>query len=346
MQKKKQYKTRSNMKRTRRQNRRNHPNDKLAAKLIYLVLAALLTIGTASTLRETENGGYTAQNVSGNEQSGRSGQTGKTAGAQETEIHYIDVGQGDSALIRSGGHTMLIDCGQNDKGTALQLYLKKQGVERLDYLVLTHPDADHIGGADVIITKFEIDTVFMSDFKKDNKTYREVIDALEAKRLPWSVPQPGEVYPLGEAQFTILAPNREYSDPNNASIALLFQNGDNTFLFTGDAEEEAENDILANGLPVKADVYKAGHHGSDTASSEAFLEAVSPEYAVISCGEGNSYGHPHAEVLNRLRAMGVRVFRTDEQGSIIAWSDGNEITWNCAPSETWQSGERTGSAGK
>lgn len=328
-----------------RRRRKNDLNNRLAAKLIYLALAALLTLGTAQTLRETGSGD-TAQTASVAGKSGDTAQGSKAAGAQETEIHYIDVGQGDATLIGSGGHTMLIDCGQNDQGTALQLYLTKQGVERLDYLVLTHPDADHIGGADVIITKFEIDTVFMSDYEKDNKTYREVIDALDAKGLSWSVPQPGEVYPLGEAQFTILAPNREYDDPNNASIALLFQNGENTFLFTGDAEEEAENDILANGLSVRADVYKAGHHGSDTASSEAFLEAVSPEYALISCGEGNSYGHPHAEVLNRLRAMGVKVFRTDEQGSIIAWSDGSEITWNCAPSETWQSGERTGSAGK
>ena len=341
------------MKHTGRRRRKNDLNNRLATKLIYLALAALLTLGTASTLREPESGDA-AQTVSvagksggSAQESGAAGTQGSgAAGAQETEIHYIDVGQGDSALIRSGGHTMLIDCGQNDQGTALQLYLTKQGVERLDYLVLTHPDADHIGGADVIITKFEIDTVFMSDYEKDNKTYREVIDALDAKDLSWSVPQPGEVYPLGEAQFTILAPNREYGDPNNASIALLFRNGENTFLFTGDAEEEAENDILANGLSVRADVYKAGHHGSDTASGEAFLESVDPEYAVISCGEGNSYGHPHAEVLDRLRAMGVKVFRTDEQGSIIAWSDGSEITWNCAPSETWQSGERTGSAGK
>ncbi len=125
---------------------------------------------------------------------------------------------------------------------------------------------------------------------------------------------------------------------------ILFEDGENSFLFTGDAEEEAEQDILKAGFSVRADVYKVGHHGSDTASSEAFLREVNPDYAVISCGEGNSYGHPHAAVLNRLRSMGVEVFRTDEQGSIIAQSDGKEITWNCAPSETWQTGERTGSS--
>ncbi len=259
-------------------------------------------------------------------------------------VHFIDVGQGDATLIQCGTHAMLIDAGDNNRGTAVQLYLKKQGVKSLDYLILTHPDADHIGGADVIITKFPIGRVFMADYEKENKTYQEVIAALSDQKLKWSTPSPGRSYALGTAKFTILAPCGSYEDPNNSSIALLFQNGDNSFLFTGDAEKEAEGDILEAGRSVKADVYKVGHHGSDTASGTEFLKAVCPEFAVISCAEGNSYGHPHAEVLNSLRSMHVKVFRTDEQGSIIAESDGTRITWNCAPSETWQSGERTGSA--
>ena len=256
------------------------------------------------------------------------------------EIHFIDVGQGDATLIKCGGEVMLIDTGENDKGTAIQLYLQKQGVEKLEYLVLTHPDSDHIGGADVVITKFEIGQVFMPDYEKENRTYEDVVQALKDKRIEAVVPQVGAVYPLGGGAFTILAPNRTYSDSNNSSIALLFQNGENRFLFTGDAEEEAEKDILETGLSLQADVYKAGHHGSSTASTKEFLEAVDAEYAVISCGEDNSYGHPHAEVLNNLRGEGVKVFRTDEQGSIVAWSDGKEITWNCAPSDSWKSGEK------
>ncbi len=266
------------------------------------------------------------------------------ADASEAQVHFIDVGQGDATLITCGGHAMLIDAGENDKGTAVQLYLKKQGVDRLDYLVLTHPDADHIGGADVILTKFTVGKVFMADYEKDNRTYREVIQALADRKMKWSTPAPGQSYSLGTAKFTIVAPCGSYEDPNNSSIALVFENGENRFLFTGDAEAEAEQDILAGKRSIQADVYKAGHHGSDTASSVAFLTAVDPVWAVISCGEGNSYGHPHAEVLNHLRSMGVKVFRTDEQGSIVAESDGKTITWNCAPSQTWQSGERTGSA--
>lgn len=260
------------------------------------------------------------------------------------EVHYIDVGQGSATLLKSGRHAMLIDTGDSDQGTKIQLYLTKQGVENLDYLVLTHPDADHIGGAPVIITKFGIGQLFLSNYEKDNKTTQKVREAMQYKGLTASDCQVGDTYTLGNASFTILAPVKEYADSNNASIALMVQNGNNRFLFTGDCEAEAEADMAASQADLHADVYLAGHHGSDTASSQAFMDAVSPTYAVISCGEGNSYGHPHAEVLNRFRSMGIQVFRTDEQGSVIAESDGTGITWNCAPSETWQAGERTKNA--
>ncbi len=255
------------------------------------------------------------------------------------EVHFIDVGQGDATLIKNGDHTMLIDAGENNKGTTVQLYLKKQGVEKLDYLVLTHTDSDHIGGADVILEKFQVDMVFMGDYEKDTATYRDVIQALDYKGLTWSQPSVGEQYALGDATFTIIAPNDSYNDPNNTSIGLLLEKGESSFVFTGDAEVESEEDIVSNGINIDADVFKSGHHGSKTSSGEALLDAITPEYAVISCGEGNSYGFPHARTLNNLRARGVQVFRTDEQGSIIATTDGEELIWNCAPSETWLVGE-------
>lgn len=307
------------------------------------MFAVLLILSGAVLLPDVAGGGAVYQAEAAPQKTAETSGKEPEENVSRAQVHFIDVGQGDATLILCDGHAMLIDTGDNDRGTALQLYLSKQGVKRLDYLVLTHPDADHIGGADVIITKFGIGSVFMADFKKDNKTYQKVITALADKKLKWSVPRPGRVYTLGGGKFTILAPNGTYDDPNNASIALLFQNGDTRFLFTGDAQEEAEQDILENGLSVKADVYQAGHHGSDTSSCAEFLEAVDPDYAVISCEEGNSYGHPHAAVLNSLRAMGVKVFRTDEQGTIVARSDGTKITWNSAPSDTWQAGERTGS---
>lgn len=261
------------------------------------------------------------------------------------EVHFIDVGQGDATLVKADGHYMLIDAGGNSQGTGLQLYLNKQGVDRLDYLILTHPDADHIGGADVIVTKYDIDTVFFGDFEKEDASYRELMGALEYKELSYTVPEVGNTYTLGNAEFTILAPNAVYDDANNSSIALLLKNGENTFLFTGDCGAQAEADIMANGLDIDCDVYKLGHHGSRTATSREFLEAVTPAYGVISCGK-NDYGHPHAEPLAYLREMGASLFRTDEQGSIVAYSDGKEITFSCAPSESWKAGAADTDAGE
>ena len=262
----------------------------------------------------------------------------------ELNVHFLDVGQGDAVLISCDDAYMLIDAGDNDKGTLVQNYLNKQGVEHLDYIIGTHPDADHIGGMDVILYKFDCGTVMMPEVTNDTATYRDVIDTMKEKGYQNTAPVVGDSYSLGSAQFTILGPTDTYEDTNNNSIVLLLTHGDNKFLCVGDAEEKAEEDILAEGVSVKADVLKVGHHGSRTASSEAFLQAVEPTYAVISCGQDNSYGHPHAETLNTLRSMGVKVFRTDEQGTVTATSDGHEISWNCAPSTTWKAGENVQSS--
>ena len=261
----------------------------------------------------------------------------------ELEVHFLDVGHGDSTVIICGEHAMMIDCGDDTQGTKLQNYLTKHGVEKLDYLVLTHPDKDHIGGAPVIMTKFPLGQVFQSGYDKDSEASEKLRQTLKYKRIEAATPAVGAEYQLGEAYFTILAPNRSYEESNESSIALLLHFGENTFLFTGDAEAEAEADMRENsgipGLSLKADVYQVGHHGSRSSSRKKFLEAVSPEFAVISCAYQGEHGHPHAEVLNRLREAGIRVFRTDEQGTIVAVSDGKNITWNCAPSESWIAGE-------
>ena len=184
----------------------------------------------------------------------------------------------------------------------------------------------------------------MSNYEKDNKTYQKLIQALDNKGIKYTTPSTGSQYLLGTAQITILGPNKDYDDPNDASVALLIQNGKNKFLFTGDATEDAENDILANNTDISADVYHAGHHGSKTSTSDDFFKAVSPSCAVISCEEGNSYGHPHAQTLNTFRMNGIDVYRTDEDGTIIAVSDGSTIKFNVPASETWKPGEPTGSA--
>lgn len=315
---------------------------------ILLILCMCLTACTTTNQATSTSEKSQSDTTSG--EAVQSGQEEKAAKAPDTskpegtlEVHYIDVGQGDATLIKCGSHAMLIDGGNNNKGTTVQLYLKKQGVESLDYVIGTHPDADHIGGLDVIVYKYNCEKVIMPDYEKDTRTYQELVDVIHDKNMKITYPVVGEQYALGEAKFTIIAPNSNSygGNANDYSVAILLEYGKNRFLFTGDAEEASETEMLSNGIELSADVYKVAHHGSRSASTQEFLNAVRPKYAVISCGEGNSYGHPHAEVLDRLRSMGVEVFRTDEQGSIIASSDGENITWNCSATDSWQSGEQT-----
>ncbi len=265
----------------------------------------------------------------------------------DMEVHFIDVGQGDSTLIKVGEHAMLIDAGDNSEGTAVQSYLESQNVEKLDYAIGTHPDADHIGGLDVIVYKFDCKKVFMPDVTSDTKTYDDVVQALKSRNQKAQTPKLGKIYSLGNATFTVIAPVKDYGeDTNNWSIGILLQYGDNRFLFTGDAAKQAEEDMIDAGEDISADVYKASHHGSKTGSSDDFLDKVNPTYAVISCGEGNKYGHPSAQTLNNFRSRGIKTFRTDNQGTIVAYSNGSNITWNASPDTTWTPGEPKGSSSK
>ena len=266
---------------------------------------------------------------------------------EKLSVHYVNVGQGDCELIISGKHAMIIDAGDNNEGTFVQNYLQKQGVGKdisLDYAICTHSDSDHCGGMDVVISKFNIGNTMLPYSADSTKTWEDVLSAVKYKQNPVEyTPGVGETYNLGSASFVIISPEQKNEDDNNNSIGILLTYGSTKFIFTGDAEEEEENDMLSaekNGLiNLKADVYKVNHHGSKNSSTSAFLDAISPKYAVISCAEGNSYHHPHATVLNELRARGIEVRRTDEEGTVIAESDGKNITWNVPASETWKAGE-------
>lgn len=244
-------------------------------------------------------------------------------------VHFIDVGQGDSILIQSGGRSMLVDAGENDQGETVVSYLKSQGVSSLDYVIGTHPHSDHIGGLDTVIESFNVRDVILPPAEHTTKTFEDVVDAVADKGLSVTEPKPGDRYEIGDASFTILAPNGDYGDDlNNWSVGLRLEYGQNHFVMCGDAEEGAEADICANGLELSADVLKAGHHGSRTSTSEAFLDKVNPKTVVIQCGEGNSYGHPHQETLDKLSARGIQVFRTDLDGTVVAHCDGTSITWS------------------
>ena len=254
------------------------------------------------------------------------------------EVHFIDVGEADSTLIICGEDAMLIDAGTPDMGTAVRLYMKKQNVSRLKYLLLTHSDKDHIGGAASVISNVPIDNLFMCRYEKDNDVYLNLINEINYKNMTWTTPDVGTELTLGDANITVIAPNREYDNPNDSSIGVIIRHGEDSFIFTGDAETPAEEDIVNNGLDLSADVYKVGHHGSRTASSDAFLDKINPEYAIISCETDNKYGHPHFEVLEKLKNRGIKLYRTDKQGTIIAYSDGKDITFNMDPSEDWEPG--------
>ena len=270
-------------------------------------------------------------------------------GLNELIVSYIDVGQGDATLVTCGGDSLLIDAGDYAHGTAVQKFLMDAGVDKLDYAIFTHPDADHIGGSATIIYKMcdENTVLFQSSYTdKDTKAYEYMQQSIAEVMTDNSIPQ-GEFY-LGDAKFWFVTPYYAeesmmpewyLEDPNNTSLAIILEHGNNRFFFGGDLTEEMESHLVMNDVDVKADVYKVSHHGSNTSTSEAFIREVGPKYAVISCGMDNDYGHPHKKVLRRLRNYNIEVFRTDEQGSIICVSDGNTLQWSTEPSTTWKSGD-------
>ena len=242
-------------------------------------------------------------------------------------LYFIDAGQADACLIEQNNHFILIDAGDNTSEGQMVDFLKSKGVQKLDYVFGTHPHADHIGGLDAVIDAFPIEEIYLPKVMANTKTFEDVLDALERKGLQVNTPIPGSKLPFEATEIEVLGPTQEYGDLNNNSIVLRFTFLNSTFLFTGDMEQEAENDILSAGYDVKADLIKIGHHGSNTSTSQAFLDAVSPSYAVISVGADNSYGHPDEAIIRRLEDKNVEDYRTDQSGTIEVISDGNELSF-------------------
>lgn len=249
------------------------------------------------------------------------------------EVHFLDVGQADSILIKTpDGKSMLIDAGNNADGQAVVSYIKSQDISKIDILVGSHPHEDHIGGMDNVINSFDIGQIYMPRISHTTQTYEDVLTAIKNKGLKVTAPTAGTSFNIGEAKCTILAPTSEkYDDINNYSIVIRLQYGNTSFLFAGDAEEISEREMINKGFDLSADVLKIGHHGSSSSTSPDFLKKVSPKYAVISVGPENDYGHPSAEVMNRLKNANIPVYRTDESGTVICTSDGESIKFNVKP---------------
>lgn len=245
------------------------------------------------------------------------------------QVHFIDVGQGDSTLIITPDKkTILIDAGDEQHSSRTTGYIKSQGIEKLDLVIATHPDADHIGGMDKIIKNFDIGMFSMPLVSKDTKQYKEIKKELKNKKLKNKPLYTGDGLSIGkDVKLQILSPqkNKTYSDTNEYSIVARLLYKEVSFLFMADATMENEIAIINDFDDIRADVLKLGHHGSSTSTSDYFLGKVNPSIGVISCGKNNKYGHPHKEVRNLLEKYNIMIFRTDEQGSIVLYSDGYKI---------------------
>ena len=251
-----------------------------------------------------------------------------TPGSTNFEVHFLNVGQGLSVLVRSDDHTLLYDGGNRESSSYVVSYLQKHGIYDLDYLIASHYDADHISGLIGVLYTCRVSTVLGPDYVHDSATYDSFLQAVKNDGLSVVHPKVGTEYPLGDASFTVLAPQEIDSDlVNNNSIAIRLVNGQNSFLLTGDAEAESEEAMCRLGQNLYSDVLCPGHHGSSSSTCSLFLAYTQPDYAVISVGADNEYGHPHRETLQRLEDAGVTVYRTDRQGTIVARSDGQNITW-------------------
>lgn len=228
-------------------------------------------------------------------------------------VYCLDVGQGDSILITNNNKTMLIDASTNEMGSRVVKYLNDLGIKKIDYLVGTHPHEDHIGGLDNVIKNFDIGTIYMPNVVVTTKTFEEVIDAISAKKLKVTSPKTGDKFTVGNAECEVMSIRNDKDDYNNCSIVIKMDFNNVSYLFTGDAEESVESSRKWPHI----DVLKVGHHGSNTSSSKNFLEQIKPEVALISVGQGNTYGHPTQATLKRLSNIGAKIYRTDENGTIL-----------------------------
>lgn len=286
---------------------------------MYILIIVILTIVFVSGCsagdqyaKEDKKGGTESTNVSSGIMS----------------VHFIDVGQADSIIIKTpSGKTMLIDAGNNGDKDTITSYIKGMGISKIDVLVGTHPHEDHIGSLDTVIQDFPVGNIYMPKVSSTTKTYKDVVDAIKSKNMKVTQAKAGMQFELDEGiTVRILSPVADkYEELNDYSAVLKLTYKNVSFLFTGDAGRIAEMEMLNGKENLAAQVLKVGHHGSSTSTTDQFIDAVDPEYAVISVGKGNDYGHPALSTLNKLEQRGIKVFRTDEDGTVVLSTDGNTL---------------------
>ena len=327
----------------------------------YIIITALifLVLGFRELISRFGDGAYESESISqtdlhqedqapSKDLPGKEGQDRETASASgisgdgELKVTFIDVGQGLSILLESGGQYLLYDGGECDTATELVSYLSSLRIDEIDYMVASHYDSDHVCGLISVLKNFDVGMVLGPDYSDEYEFQDEFIKAASELHREIVHPEVDEQIRLGSAYITVIAPAELYDDANNNSIVLKVRNGKDTFLLMGDAEYEEEMQIIESGKDVKTDVIVIGHHGSRSSTSQGLLYVADPRYAVISWGQDNPYGHPEQEVMEKLKNLDIDVYRTDIQSTITAVSSGNGISWSQPPCNDYTPGSIPG----
>ena len=259
----------------------------------------------------------------------------------ECNVWVLDVGQGSSTLVESDGEYMLIDGGDSDKSSYLVSYLKKKEITNFKYVIATHYDADHLNGVVGALNVFDVENVICPEYTTTTRVYNSFISIMDNKKINRIKPIVGETYSLGRGEFTIIAPNSTgYSNVNDYSVGIRFKYNNKSFLVAGDATNISEEEIVNNSIDINSDVYIVNHHGSSGSSSSEFLNKIDPEYAMISAGKGNAYGHPAYKTLEKLNKIGAKIYRTDIEGEIEFSFTEKEIQFNKDSYNKLESGEK------
>lgn len=317
--------------------RKKEPITKLFLTLIKFIPIMIIAVGVCFGAL-IESGFITIEDVSGRLDTKVFDNSAQTLpeNARSFAVHTIDVGQGDCILIEAGEKNILIDSGENENADQAVDFIKNRNISKLDYIIATHPHSDHIGGMAEIINTFETDRIIVSKLPDElvpaTGTYEDFLKAVKNNNRKLTAAKAGSAYDIctidgAAVTMKILSPheNAEFDDLNDYSVCVRIDYGSISWLFTGDMEEPSEKALLESGADIDVTALKVGHHGSSGSSCEEFLEAVSPQMCVISCGKDNSYGHPHAKALNRLKLYTESIFRTDKSGTISVYSDGIKL---------------------
>lgn len=308
--------------------------------LFLLIMAAIFIVGCANEevnqLEKTETTEKSEKEPKNDEQQGNKGKELEKTSQKENDsnndvsldpltVHYIDAGQGDAALLQftdeNNTYTILYDSG-DWQGNEVVPYLEKENVDFVDIVMISHPHADHIGQLEEVLTNFDVGEVWMTENTANSSVYEGAAEAILASDADYEEPKAGDIFDVGELTIQILHPQTLTGDLNQDSLSAHFSYGDTAFLFTGDAYVKQEKQMIDQDMNLEADFLQLGHHGSDTSTSQSFLDEVKPTYAIYSAGKGNTYGHPHQEVLDRLDASNVNTYGTDVHGNIVVTTDG------------------------